>query len=160
MRWVGPHWIRGRHRPISSTADPAPDPSDFTCQPPPAAASLIPSGAGFKRMFHWPPPTPRQKLLDTAEQIFAANGFQATSLRRVYRAAAGSVRVFGHYRCPSNDRLLVTPQFPLLSMVCTQWRTLPLQCVPRNEKCTPNTAAGKDARHGSNLQNIIKIVIL
>ena len=42
MRWVGPHWIRSRHRPISSTADPAPNPSDFTCQPSPAAASLIP----------------------------------------------------------------------------------------------------------------------
>ena len=72
MRWVGPHWIRGRHRPISSTADPAPNPSDFTCQPAPAAASLIPSGAGFKRMFQWPPPPRAKKLLDTAGRIFAA----------------------------------------------------------------------------------------
>jgi hypothetical protein len=75
MRRVGPNWIRGRHRLISSTADPAPKPSDFTCQPSPAAASLIPSGAGFKRMFQWPPsPAPKNWSIPPNESLLHEHG--------------------------------------------------------------------------------------
>ena len=112
MRRVGPNWIRGLHRPISSTADPAPDPSDFTCQPAPAAASLIPSGAGFKRMFQWPPPPRAKKLLDTAGRIFAARrrGHTITKQTASESHHAGHLLRISPLRFPS--WLRVSPPVP------------------------------------------------